>query len=506
MVALALVPIGYAQEPPAKDDKRMKKELPPAIWSVLPRWRGFNLLEKFSKDWSNKPFVEDDFRWIAEWGFNFIRLPIDYRVYIQENDWTRFDEAALKEIDQAVEWGRQYGIHVCINLHRAPGYCVNEPKEARNLWTDPEAQRVCALHWAMFAKRYRGIPNPQMSFNLLNEPGDVEGCDYARIVNLLVAAIRREDPDRLIIADGGQWGNQPVRELLPFKVAQSTRGYQPMSVSHYRAAWIKGSDAWPPPMWPVPQLGHVLHSVEKKDFGGPLIIEGEFPAGTTFRIRIHVVSESANLLVKADGHKLLEKNLVCGPGQGEWKESVWSSEWKIYQNVYDQDYTGRIETAARKLVIEVTHGDWLSFDEIGFNATNDPQKESVIRPNTTQWGLRPGTLTLTPTNPLQPFRSTVVQDRDWLWRQYVEPFKKLQAQGVGVMVGEWGAFKQTPHEIAMQWMMDCLENWKKAGWGWALWNFRGSFGILDSGRTDATYEDFNGHQLDRKMLDLLQQN
>ena len=33
----------------------------------LPRWRGFNLVEKLSAG-RNKPFVEDDFRWIAGWG------------------------------------------------------------------------------------------------------------------------------------------------------------------------------------------------------------------------------------------------------------------------------------------------------------------------------------------------------------------------------------------------------------------------------------------------------
>ncbi len=35
-------------------------------------------------------------------------------------------------------------------------------------------------------------------------------------------------------------------------------------------------------------------------------------------------------------------------------------------------------------------------------------------------------------------------------------------------------------------------------------NFRGSFGILDSSRADVGYEDFHGHKLDRKMLELLE--
>jgi len=32
---------------------------------------------------------------------------------------------------------------------------------------------------------------------------------------------------------------------------------------------------------------------------------------------------------------------------------------------------------------------------------------------------------------------------------------------------------------------------------------RGPFGIIDSGREDVEYEDFYGHKLDRKLLELL---
>ncbi|MDD3546038.1 MAG: glycoside hydrolase, partial [Kiritimatiellae bacterium] len=71
------------------------------------------------------------------------------------------------------------------------------------------------------------------------------------------------------------------------------------------------------------------------------------------------------------------------------------------------------------------------------------------------------------------------------------------------MVGEFGAFNHTPHDIVLAWMEDNLKLWREHGLGWALWNFRGAFGILDSGRADVQYEDFHGHKLDRKMLNLL---
>ena len=42
------------------------------------------------------------------------------------------------------------------------------------------------------------------------------------------------------------------------------------------------------------------------------------------------------------------------------------------------------------------------------------------------------------------------------------------------------------------------------GIGYALWEFSGDFGLLNSGRSDVAYEDWHGQKLDRKLLALLQ--
>ena len=65
-------------------------------------------------------------------------------------------------------------------------------------------------------------------------------------------------------------------------------------------------------------------------------------------------------------------------------------------------------------------------------------------------------------------------------------------------------FQHTPHDVVLAWMRDCLDLWKEAGWGWALWNLRGGFGILDSNRADVATADFHGHALDTQLLELLQ--
>ncbi|GMV98988.1 MAG: hypothetical protein AMXMBFR84_01280 [Candidatus Hydrogenedentota bacterium] len=315
------------------------------------RWRGFNLLEKFIAE-SKSPFVERDFAWMQQWGFDFVRLPMDYRCWARQDDWLTLDEPELKEIDDAVTLGGKYGVHVSINFHRAPGYSVNpNPPEPVSLWEDENAQAAFAQHWRHFAARYAGVPNDRVSFNLLNEPAKISEDRYVRVALRAIEAIRDVDADRLIISDGLHWARQPVKSLAVEGVAQSTRGYDPMPISHYQASWVNGSDKWPLPEWP---------------------------------------SED---------------------GENSWNQDR-------LRTMYDA------------------------------------------------------------------------------WRDLAE-------SGVVVHVGEFGAFNRTPHAVVMAWMKDNLEIWKEAGWGWALWNLRGSFGVVDSGRSDVVYEEFDGHKLDKAMLDLL---
>src|SRR3990167_8634518 len=144
------------------DGLTLINDVRPDLARRLPRWRGFNLLEKFNAG-SNKPFVEDDFRWISEWGFDFVRLPMDYRCWSDPNDPYKVKEKVLAEIDRAVEFGKKYAVHVSLNLHRAPGYTVAQPPEKLDLWTSDEAQKQFDFQWSQFAKRYKGIPSLRLS-------------------------------------------------------------------------------------------------------------------------------------------------------------------------------------------------------------------------------------------------------------------------------------------------------------------------------------------------------
>jgi endoglucanase len=328
----------------------------------LPRWRGFNLLEKFVADqpgW-NTAFREKDFEWMREWGFDFVRIPMSYHCWMKPEDWhekpmpTISNEKAILEIDQVIEFGRQYGIHVNLNLHRIQGYCVNTPpNEPLSLWKDEKALDAAVWQWKYFAERYKNISSQQLSFDLINEPANVDEPAYVKVVTAIVNGIRSVDASRLIVADGLHYGTIPVFGLADLNIGQSTRGYNPMQVSHYQATWVAGIKDWKNPAWDM-KIG----------------------------------------------------------------DEMWN--------------------------------------------------------------------------------------KAKLKRDYIEPWKKLEDKGVGIHVGEWGCYKFTPHTVALRWMEDNLSLWKEADWGWSLWNLRGDFGILNSGRKDVKYENYEGEKLDRKMLELLQ--
>jgi len=94
-------------------------------------------------------------------------------------------------------------------------------------------------------------------------------------------------------------------------------------------------------------------------------------------------------------------------------------------------------------------------------------------------------------------------DREVL-EEFYRPWTDLVKKGVGVHCGECGCYKETPHDVFLAWFEDLLQILTSNNIGWALWNFRGDFGVLDSGRKDVDYEDWYGHKLDRKLMTLLQ--
>ena len=463
------------------------------------QWRGFNLLEKFTLR-NNAPFKEEDFQWIAEMGFNFVRLPMDYRCYTETNDWLKFKEPVLKEIDQAIAFGEKHHIHVCLNLHRAPGFCINPPVEAMDLWKDEAAQDAFVAHWVMFAKRYRGVPPERLSFNLLNEPTRNTRESYLKVNCRVIEAIQQADPQRLIIVDGNNVGKDAIPEFLKYSnVIQATRGYHPGTISHYKASWVKGSDKYTEPTWPPCRLIGHLYGPGKPEFHSALVLRGDFKPGTEITLKLSQLSVKAKLQARADGKVVAEMNCDPKTSPDAWKPVKSDSKWTYHEPAGELSFKVALPAGAHEVTLANIDGDWLKFSELSLRLPDGTRRAYGTD---LSWGRPQGTNEVTADGRLLP---SLGLSPDQTLVDYLKPWVNIAAQGETVFVGEWGCHNRTPHPVALAWMKAWLEQWKKARFGWALWNFRGSFGILDSGRADVTYEDWHGHKLDREMLKLLQE-
>ncbi|SHF73518.1 Aryl-phospho-beta-D-glucosidase BglC, GH1 family [Caldanaerobius fijiensis DSM 17918] len=219
---------------------------------------GFNFQWMYVWEEGKKPQPPDkralDF--LAEMGFNFVRIPTDYRFWTKNFDYFHPDEQVFEYIDSYLHECQSRNIHMCLNLHRAPGYCINRNDiERDNLWQDKIAQDGFVFQWELFAKRYKGISSKYLSFDLVNEPPNIGQYgmtreNHAAIITRTVNAIRQIDPDREIVIDGLGGGNIAMPELADLGVIHSGRGYQPMALTHYQAMWWDGYKGLPEPTYP----------------------------------------------------------------------------------------------------------------------------------------------------------------------------------------------------------------------------------------------------------------
>jgi len=321
-------------------------------------YRGFNMLYMFSMHDGRPPARADEMEldFIAKHGFNFIRIPTDYRFWTKDFDYFYPDEKIFECIDGYFEACRSRGLHFSLNLHRAPGYCINGNNlEKHNLWKDEEAFEAFSFLWELFAKRYKGVPASEMSFDLLNEPPSVGEYGFTRkihekIMRAVIGKIKAVDPERPVIIDGIGGGHYAMPELADAGAIHSGRGYTPFQVSHNKANWC-GDMKWVKPVYP-------------------------------------------------------------GKMEGE-------------------------------------HWD----------------REALVK--------------------------------------FYQPWVKVEKKGVEIHIGEFGCYNKTPNDVALRWLSDLVSVFKEFGWGYALWNFAGAFGIVEHGRPGAVYTEMDGFNVDKGLLDIL---
>ena len=186
--------------------------------------------------------LEPDVQRIASWGMDHVRLPVDYPVLEDDAQPMVYHEQGFAYIDNCLEWCRKAGLNLVLDLHHAPGFSFTT-LDKNTLFDSPPAQERFLALWEAIARRYKGVEQPGLVLELMNEVVLPNSDPWNRLAKRAVERIRAVDPTRWIMI-GGNWYNSAWKlaeiDILPDPhIVYTFHFYEPMPFTHQRAPWVE---------------------------------------------------------------------------------------------------------------------------------------------------------------------------------------------------------------------------------------------------------------------------
>jgi len=150
-----------------------------------------------------------------------------------------------------------------------------------------------------------------------------------------------------------------------------------------------------------------------------------------------------------------------------------------------------------RLTISNTTGDWMIYNKITIKSGST---EIVIVPANTNWGSKQDTYKITSDGKITDINGNPVLPLTNLTNN----LKTAKAENIPVMIQEFAVHNQTPYNVTLAYLTDVVSVFNKNKVGYAMWNLIGTMGIINSERTDCTFEPYKGQLLDREMTTILQ--
>ena len=187
---------------------------PRLIETVLNQLIGEDEAKRFWKEYRDNYITRDDVRFIKQSGFNSIRVPFSYRLFVSEGEPQKLEGPGYELLDRVIEWSRQEGLFVILDMHGAPGGQTGDNID--DSWGYPflfenvESQNLTVNIWRKLAARY-STNATVIGYDLLNEPiahyfeNDNLNPKLEPLYRRIVAAIREVDRNHIVFLGGARW-------------------------------------------------------------------------------------------------------------------------------------------------------------------------------------------------------------------------------------------------------------------------------------------------------------
>ncbi|MFI2743395.1 glycoside hydrolase family 5 protein [Zhouia sp. PK063] len=206
----------------------------------------------FYQKWRDNFITKKDIDYIASLGFNSIRFPMHYDVFLTKTQrkvrnsiildtiqnyehyqdslktwlnhnklFTKANLEGFKMIDNLVKWCKANHMYIILDLHAAPGgqgtdKNIADTFQKNGLWKHQIFQDVTDKLWDEISKKYNNEPTIAL-YDILNEPNNVPGGGKTihPLLQRLINTIRKNDSKHMIMIEGNGWGNN-YNNLEPF--------------------------------------------------------------------------------------------------------------------------------------------------------------------------------------------------------------------------------------------------------------------------------------------------
>src|SRR5260370_7621731 len=134
-----LMPEGYMFKFKAANSPRL-------IQVVVSQLVGEDEARRFWKAYHDNYITDEDIKFIKRSGFNSVRVPFNYRLFVTEGETQRLEGVGYELLDRVVGWCKREGLYVVLPMHAAPG---SQPHDTINhvlsypfLFESPESQEL----------------------------------------------------------------------------------------------------------------------------------------------------------------------------------------------------------------------------------------------------------------------------------------------------------------------------------------------------------------------------
>ncbi|RFU30818.1 hypothetical protein B7463_g5525, partial [Scytalidium lignicola] len=168
--------------------------------------------EKYGFFWSKFYeyfWTDKDAELFASMNLNCLRIPFNYRHFLDDSDLTKVKPQGFELLDRVVDSCAKYGIYTILDLHAVPGgqnqdWHSDSGIHGALFWDfDYFQDRIIDL-WRNIASHYKN--NPWIAgYNPLNEPADPQHTRLIRFYDKIDVAIREADPNHILFLDGNTY-------------------------------------------------------------------------------------------------------------------------------------------------------------------------------------------------------------------------------------------------------------------------------------------------------------